>query len=76
MRKLIKKNEDMEMCGISSSTLYRLIKSGQFPNPVKTSERSVAWIENEVSEWIELRILARDSQQTLSPGIENDKLGA
>ena len=61
MRKLIKKNEVMEMCGISSSTLYRLIKSGQFPNPVKTSERSVAWIENEVEQWIDSRIEERDS---------------
>ena len=71
MRKLIKKNEVMEMCGISSSTLYRLIKSGQFPNPVKTSERSVAWIENEVEQWIDSRIEERDIGSTDLPAVQN-----
>lgn len=66
MKKLIKKNEVLLTCGISTSTLYRLIKSGQFPQAVKTSERAVAWIENEVAEWIETRIFERDSQLNFS----------
>jgi prophage regulatory protein len=73
MKKLIKRNEVLKMCGISTSTLYRLIKSGHFPSAVKTSERAVAWIENEVAEWIETRIFERDSQLNPRAGADNDK---
>ena len=73
MKKLIKKNQVIQMCGISTSTLYRLIKSGKFPQAVKTSKRAVAWIENEVAEWIETRIFERDSQLKFPSEVNDDK---
>jgi prophage regulatory protein len=42
--------------GYKRASLYRLIKLGQFPAPVKIGERASAWIDVEVREWITARI--------------------
>jgi prophage regulatory protein len=36
-------------------TLWRLVRSGEFPAPVKVGARRVAWRESEVRAWIESR---------------------
>ncbi|MUV15438.1 helix-turn-helix transcriptional regulator [Noviluteimonas gilva] len=48
--------------GLSRSEIYRRISSGDFPAPVKLGERASAWPENEVTEWCEARIAARDAK--------------
>jgi prophage regulatory protein len=47
--------------GLRRSTLYDLIRAGQFPQPVKLSRLS-AWPAHEVEEWIAARIAERDSR--------------
>lgn len=37
----------------SSATLWRKCKSGDFPKPVKLSERVTAWEVGQVREWLE-----------------------
>ena len=36
----------------SSSTLWRRVKAGTFPKPVKLSERVTAWRVEDVREWL------------------------
>lgn len=36
---------------LSKSTIYRLIKSGHFPAPVKISCRRVAWRKCDLDDW-------------------------
>ena len=51
---LVKKSEVLARCALSNSTLYRLIKNGSFPEPVKvTGCRAVAWRTDELDAWIE-----------------------
>jgi len=50
----------MAKTSISRSHIYALIESGEFPKQVSLSERSVAWVETEIDEWIDSRIAARD----------------
>jgi len=38
--------------GRSRSAIYRGMADGTFPRPVRSSERSVAWIESEIEAWI------------------------
>ncbi|OYY74279.1 MAG: hypothetical protein B7Y40_06000 [Gammaproteobacteria bacterium 28-57-27] len=46
--------------GLKQSRLYELIKSDEFPSPVRlTGGRAVAWRESEVSAWIASRPSAR-----------------
>ena len=37
----------------SSSTLWRKVKAGTFPAPVKLSERITAWHVQSIREWME-----------------------
>lgn len=37
----------------SHATLWRKVKSGEFPKPVKLSERITAWKTSEVNAWLE-----------------------
>lgn len=45
-----------EMTGCKKSTLYGLMKQGQFPKPVPLGGRMVAWSENAVLSWVQDRI--------------------
>jgi prophage regulatory protein len=48
--------------GLSRSSLYEKIASGDFPKPVRlgTDAKSVAWPEHEVDAWIRNMIQRRD----------------
>lgn len=37
----------------SESTLWREVKRGSFPQPIRISARRVAWRSSDVEEWIE-----------------------
>ena len=39
----------------SPATLWRKIKNGSFPKPVKLSDRITAWRADDVLEWLEAR---------------------
>ncbi len=49
------------LTGLSDSAIYRAAQRGQFPRPLKLSERSSAWVESEVRGWISSRIAERDA---------------
>ena len=42
--------------GYKRSSIYRLMKVGQFPRHVKIGEHASAWVEGEVRAWIAGRI--------------------
>lgn len=44
--------------GLSRSTIYSLIKDGQFKAPISLGARAVGWLESDVSEFIEARVKA------------------
>lgn len=56
---MLKLKDVMKMTGLSRSTIYAYIEKGIFPAQVKIGARSVAWIEQEIIEWINSRIMAR-----------------
>ena len=60
--KLIKLNTVICVTGLSRSHIYALGQQGGFPKPIKLSERSSAWVEAEVQEWINSRIVLRDEE--------------
>ena len=62
MQKLIKLKTVMEITGLSRSHTYALAQRGEFPKPVKLTERSSAWVQAEVLDWIESRINQRDME--------------
>ena len=62
MTKFIKLKSVVAITGLSRSTIYLQIQKGQFPKPVKLSQRSSAWVESEVEEWITTRINRRNKE--------------
>ncbi|MFZ0747286.1 MAG: AlpA family phage regulatory protein [Terracidiphilus sp.] len=45
--------------GLSRSSIYAKIATGSFPTAVPIGIRAVAWIEEEVQEWIRKQIKKR-----------------
>ena len=41
--------------GISHTTLWRLRRSGDFPQPIQLSSRRIGWREDEVEEYLKSR---------------------
>ena len=53
---------------LSRATIYRLLGSGEFPRPIKLSERAIGWRRDEVETWIETR--KRAGTEQLITGIQ------
>lgn len=62
--KFIRLRTVLEMTALSSTTLYRLIETGKFPQNITLGERCVAWVEEEVEDWLAQRIAERDGGGT------------
>ena len=58
--KFIKLKEVMAKTGLARATVYKHIANDKFPKSVSLGERAVAWVENEVEEWMLERIAERD----------------
>ncbi len=49
----------MHLCGLSRSTIYELIRKGEFPPQVSLGGKNVAWLHSEVTAWMVGRIAGR-----------------
>jgi prophage regulatory protein len=45
----------LEATGLTRSSLYRMAKIGEFPQPIKIGQRASAWLESEVHGWMAKR---------------------
>lgn len=57
--KFIRISKVIEITSLSRTQLYRLMQTGDFPLNVSLSERCSAWIEEEVLDWMEQKISAK-----------------
>ena len=53
--RLLTRAEVEKRCGVTCSTVYRWMRSGQFPEPLKIGPRAVRWPEGELIAWLEER---------------------
>jgi prophage regulatory protein len=60
-RKFIKLKDVMDRTGLPRSTIYLRMSQGVFPKPVSLGCATSRWVEDEVAEWMESRIRARDA---------------
>ena len=56
--RLLKRREVEEITGLSRSTIYRMVKTGQFPQPVRVGPKAVRWRLSDIIAWLESRPLA------------------
>ena len=49
---LMRRQSVEQVTGLTTSTLYRLVKLGDFPAPLQLTKGVVAWKQQEVTQWI------------------------
>ena len=57
--RLIKIKEVIKMISLSRATIYKYMADDSFPKPVSLGTKAVAWVEDEVENWIVEKIEAR-----------------
>jgi len=51
MDKFYRIAEVTSLVGVSEPTIWRRVKDGSFPAPVRVSKRAVAWRQSDLREW-------------------------
>lgn len=62
-KRLMRRRELRDRTGYADITIYRLEQEGKFPSRVRLGPHRnspVAWVEDEIEQWIEDRISERD----------------
>ncbi len=61
---ILRRSRVEELTGLSRSTIYELMENGKFPRPISIGAgRAVGWLEDEILQWQNARIAARDGAQ-------------
>lgn len=53
--RILRMRDVLDCTGLSKSTLYRIIRDGEFPKPVRITSQLVGWRASVIQEWIESR---------------------
>lgn len=61
---LIRLSVVLRRTGYSKAWIYRLISQGKFPTSVKIGTRAIAFIESEIDDWINQRIVESRKEVT------------
>lgn len=56
--RMLRRGEVEQRTGMSRSTIYRLMREGDFPLPHRIGQRAVRWRESELETWLASRPLA------------------
>jgi len=58
---LLRLKQVEEKTGLKRSQIYLYMKTGTFPRSIKIGPSSVAWLESEIDEWINLKLSGREA---------------
>ncbi|QWA09125.1 AlpA family transcriptional regulator [Sodalis ligni] len=56
---LLRLKQVEDKTGLKRSQIYLYMKIGSFPRSIKIGPASVAWLESEIDEWINLKLTNR-----------------
>ena len=51
--RLLRRAEVEAWTGLSTTTIYRLMRAGKFPRPLKISAKAVRWWASEIAAWLD-----------------------
>lgn len=63
---LLRLTQIKQLTGLSKSSIYLFMKSGNFPSPIKIGKRAVAWRSSDIDTWLHT-ILENPSNKNPSP---------
>jgi len=52
MEKFLRRSEVAEYLGISETTVWRWVRGGSFPKPVRIGPNTVGFLEEEIQAWL------------------------
>ena len=53
--RLLSRKQVEKLTGLGRSTIYRLMRAGEFPTPIRIGGRAVRWPASELREFLESR---------------------
>ena len=53
--KMLRREEVETICGLTRSTIYRLMREDRFPLPKRLGPRAVRWPSSEIETWLAAR---------------------
>ena len=62
--RLLTRRDVEKWCQIARTTIYRLMRAGQFPEPIRIGPRAVRWLRSEVEAWLASRPRATGDRPT------------
>ena len=65
--RLMRLEEVVEVTALSRSTIYRMVKTGQFPQSKQIGLRAVRWKLSDINAWIDSRTSTRPQMWLLNP---------
>ena len=54
-RRILRLPKVLEMTGLSRTSVWRQVKAGTFPKPVKLGPRAVGWLASKIDKWLRNR---------------------
>ena len=57
----------VELVGYSKPSIYRKIKDGSFPVPVRLGERATGWRSTDIQDWLDARPYTADAKPVRIP---------
>jgi prophage regulatory protein len=57
--------ELMNRLGLGRSAIYRALREGSFPRPIKITPRASGWLQSEVDAWLAARITQREESTAI-----------
>lgn len=60
---LLRRKQVEARTGLSRSSIYNRMKTGDFPTPISLGGKAVGWLSNEIDSWIADRI--KESRKAL-----------
>ncbi|MBN8431840.1 AlpA family transcriptional regulator [Microbulbifer salipaludis] len=56
-----------DQTGLKKTYIYHLVSTGQFPAPIKLGKRAVAWLSEDIDNWIKERITNSQPPEPVTP---------
>ena len=66
IRSLMRPADACAVTGLSRSGMYRLVREGGFPKPLKITASASAFVTLEIQAWIDARIAERDASDAIA----------
>ena len=59
---ILRCREVVKYCGLSRATIERRVREGEFPKPIPLGGKSKGWLVEEINEWLQSQVNARDAR--------------